>query len=176
MREAASRTASPFFIPLAFEISSIANFRTLWTSLTFLAGFRVSGSCEHPKSEVVYGCCPPSESSWFCTTPPRDRLAFVFWASADCCSCDANMLFSVNILKRHSFSLNPPDAQEAFFWTIEHPGEASVSTRISNWTAEVGAACRMCSLTAPCCFYYLTGTRFPDVLRERVRFRRAAGR
>ena len=29
-----------------------------------------------------------------------------------------NMLFSVNLLKRHSFAISPPVAPQAFFWTI----------------------------------------------------------
>ena len=73
------------------------------------------------------------------------------------------MLFSVNLLKRHSFSIRPPDAPEAFFWTIEQSGEAAVDTWVSEWTAEVDAAYRAGRLTAPSYFYYLTATRLPDV-------------
>ena len=60
-----------------------------------------------------------------------------------------NMLFSVNLLKRHTFSLSPPDAPEAFFWMIENPGAAPVRTTIDAWTEAVDAAYRQGRLTAP---------------------------
>ena len=44
------------------------------------------------------------------------------------------MLFSVNLLTRHSFSISPPDAPQAFFWTVERPAEEPVSTFVDEWT------------------------------------------
>ena len=74
-----------------------------------------------------------------------------------------NMLYSVNLLKRHSFALTPPDAPEAFFWVIEKPGAAPVRTTIDHWTAEVDAAYREGRLRAPSYFYYLAATTRPEV-------------
>ena len=74
-----------------------------------------------------------------------------------------NMLFSLNLLKRHSLSLSPPDAPEAFFWTLERPGQEPAGTTISEWTDEVDAAYREGRLRAPSYFYYLAPTRHPEV-------------
>ena len=74
-----------------------------------------------------------------------------------------NMLFSLNLLKRHSLSLTPPDAPEAFFWSIENPGAAPVRTTISDWSDAVDAAYREGRLRAPSYFYYLAPTRHPEV-------------
>ena len=43
-----------------------------------------------------------------------------------------NMLFSVNLLKRHSFASSPPHAPQAFFWTIAKPGQEPVPTAIKK--------------------------------------------
>ena len=74
-----------------------------------------------------------------------------------------NMLFSVNLLKRHSFALSPPHAPEAFFWVIERPGAAPVRTTIDHWTDEVDTAYRQGHLRAPSYFYYLAATTRPEV-------------
>ena len=74
-----------------------------------------------------------------------------------------NMLLSVNLLKRHSFALSPPDAPEAFFWVLERPGAAPVRTTIDHWTDEVDTAYRQGHLRAPSYFYYLAPTTRPEV-------------
>ena len=74
-----------------------------------------------------------------------------------------NMLFSLNLLKRHSLSLTPPDAPEAFFWTMQRPGEAPFRATIDDWTDAVDAAYREGRLTAPSYFYYLAPTTRPEV-------------
>ena len=51
-----------------------------------------------------------------------------------------NMLFSVNLLKRHSFAISPPVAPQAFFWSIAKPGQESVPTAIDDWTKSTAAA------------------------------------
>ena len=74
-----------------------------------------------------------------------------------------NMLFSLNLLKRHSFAISPPDAPQAFFWTIEKPGQEPVPTAIDEWTESTDAAYREGRLTAPSHFYYASPTVFPEV-------------
>ena len=74
-----------------------------------------------------------------------------------------NMLFSLNLLKRHSLSLTPPVAPEAFFWTIENPGAAPARISIPEWTDEVDTAYREGRLKAPSYFYYVAATRHPEV-------------
>ena len=59
------------------------------------------------------------------------------------------MLFSLNLLKRHSLSLTPPDAPDAFFWTIENPARRPCAPRIRDWTDEVDTAYREGRLKAP---------------------------
>ena len=46
---------------------------------------------------------------------------------------EANMLFSVNLLKRHSFSLTPPDAPDAFKWRLEEPGGEPHGVTLDRW-------------------------------------------
>ena len=46
---------------------------------------------------------------------------------------EANMLFSVNLLKRHSFSLTPPDAPDAFQWRLEDPGGEPHGVTLDTW-------------------------------------------
>ena len=46
---------------------------------------------------------------------------------------EGNMLFSVNLLKRHSFSLGPPDAPGAFQWALQEPGEELQHILINEW-------------------------------------------
>ena len=67
-------------------------------------------------------------------TPRRDRLlpALLFLACFGAyvgngdflhgSDQEGNMLFSVNLLKRHSFSLTLPDAPASFHWKLEEPG------------------------------------------------------
>ena len=45
-----------------------------------------------------------------------------------------NMLFSINLLKRHSLTLGPTVAPEAFFWTIEEPGQTRSRHRSERGT------------------------------------------
>ena len=73
------------------------------------------------------------------------------------------MLFSVNLLKRHSFAISPPDAPQAFFWTIAKPGQEAVPTVIDEWTDSTDAAYREAGLAAPSHFYYVSPTVFPEV-------------
>ena len=47
-----------------------------------------------------------------------------------------NMLFSVNLLKRHSFAISPPDAPQAFFWSQPSPrsrSDAAASAAPGSW-------------------------------------------
>ena len=74
-----------------------------------------------------------------------------------------NMLFSVNLLKRHSFAISPPVAPQAFFWTIAKPGQEPVPSAIDEWTESTDAAYREGRLAAPSHFYYASPTVFPQV-------------
>ena len=47
-----------------------------------------------------------------------------------------NMLLSVNLLKRHAFSLSPPDAPGAFSWKLEQPGEEPRGVTFNVWNRE----------------------------------------
>ena len=73
------------------------------------------------------------------------------------------MLFSLNLLKRHSFAISPPDAPQAFFWTIANPGQEPVPTAIDEWTESTDAAYREGRLAATSHFYYVSPTVFPEV-------------
>ena len=74
-----------------------------------------------------------------------------------------NMLFSVNLLKRHSLSLGPPDAPSAFVWTLEQPGVAPRPVAIHDWNDAADAAYRQGMLKDPANPYYLSATTRPDV-------------
>ena len=74
-----------------------------------------------------------------------------------------NMLYSVNLLKRHSFAISPPDAPHAFFWTIERPGEEPVSIAVDEWTEATDTDYREGRLAVRSHFYYLSSTVFPEV-------------
>ena len=87
-----------------------------------------------------------------------------------------NMLFSVNLLKRHSFAISPPVAPQAFFWTIAKPGQEPVPTAIDEWTESTSAAYREGRLAATSHFYYVSPTAVPGGVRQHVRCRRAVGR
>ena len=73
------------------------------------------------------------------------------------------MLFSVNLLKRHSFSLGPPDAPHAFFWTWEEPGRAPRQVAIEAWNDAAEAAYREGRLKAQEHHYYVAATTRPEV-------------
>ena len=73
------------------------------------------------------------------------------------------MLFSVNLLKPHSFAISPPVAPQAFFWTIAKPGQEPVPTAIDEWTESTDAAYREGRLAAASHFYYVSPTVFPEV-------------
>ena len=72
-----------------------------------------------------------------------------------------NMLFSVNLLKRHSLSLGPPDAPDSFFWILERPGTVARSVTIDEWNSAADAAYSAGQLTAPSHHYYLARTVRP---------------
>ena len=74
-----------------------------------------------------------------------------------------NMLFSVNLLKRHSFTISPPDAPEAFFRTIERPGAEPVPTAVDEWTESTDTAYREGRLAVRSHFYHVSPTVFPEV-------------
>ena len=74
-----------------------------------------------------------------------------------------NMLFSVNLLKRHSFTLGPPDAPGSFFWIEVRPGAAPRRVTIDMWNSETDAAYREGRLKAPSYYYYLAPTTRRDV-------------
>ena len=75
---------------------------------------------------------------------------------------EGNMLFSVNLLKRHAFSLSPPDAPGAFFWKLEQPGEEPRGVTVNAWDREVNDLYEKGQLKARG-RYYLARTTRPDV-------------
>ena len=74
-----------------------------------------------------------------------------------------NMLFSVNLLKRHTFGISPPVAPEAFIWTLERPGEEPVSTDVDEWTESTDVDYREGRLAVRSHFYYVSPTVYPEV-------------
>ena len=74
-----------------------------------------------------------------------------------------NMLFSVNLLKRGALSVSPPHAPDAFFWTLEQPGQPPQRVTFDDWNSAVDDAYRQGRLTAPSHYYYLSATTRPDV-------------
>ena len=74
-----------------------------------------------------------------------------------------NMLFSVNLFKRHSFSLGPADAPHSFFWTLEQPGVAPRRVAIDEWSDAADEAYREGRLKAPSYYYYLAPTARADM-------------
>ncbi len=46
------------------------------------------------------------------------------------------MLLSVNVLKRHSFSVTPPDVPEGFVWSLQKPEESKKRIEIKRWNKE----------------------------------------
>ena len=75
---------------------------------------------------------------------------------------EGNMLLSVNLLKRNTFSLRPPDAPGAFFWRLERPGENSLRVTVNAWDREVNDLYEKGQLKARG-HYYLAQTTRPDV-------------
>ena len=75
---------------------------------------------------------------------------------------EGNMLFSVNLLKRRSLSLGPPDAPHAFFWVLEYPGAEPRPVTIETWDPAAETAYRQGRLKAPSHHYYLAATTRPE--------------
>ena len=75
---------------------------------------------------------------------------------------EGNMLLSVNLLKRHAFSLSPPDAPGAFFWRLEQPGEEPRGVTFNVYNREVNDLYEKGQLKARGA-YYLAQTTRPDV-------------
>ena len=73
-----------------------------------------------------------------------------------------NMLLSVNLLKRHAFSLSPPDAPEAFSWKLKQPNEEPRGVKFNVWNREVNDLYEKGQLKARGA-YYLAKTTRPDV-------------
>ena len=74
-----------------------------------------------------------------------------------------NMLFSVNLLKRHSLSVSPPDAPDSFFWTLQQSDGERQRGTIDRWSSAADEAYRQGRLQAPSHYYYLSATTRPDV-------------
>ena len=74
-----------------------------------------------------------------------------------------NMLFSVNLLKRHSLSVSPPDAPDSFFWTLQQSDGERQRVTIDRWNSAADEAYRQGRLQAPSHYYYLSATTRPDV-------------
>ena len=53
-----------------------------------------------------------------------------------------NMLFSINLLKRHSLSLGPLDAPYSFSWTLQQPGEQPLRVTVEHWNGAADEAYR----------------------------------
>ena len=53
-----------------------------------------------------------------------------------------NMLFSINLLKRHSLSLGPLDAPYSFAWTLQRPGEQPLRVTVEQWNSAADEAYR----------------------------------
>ncbi len=72
-----------------------------------------------------------------------------------------NMLFSVNLLKYHSFSVTPERAPAGFTWTYkEESGEERQIGKLKEWNRQLHDAYRNGDLT-PTHQYYLTPTKHP---------------
>ena len=73
-----------------------------------------------------------------------------------------NMLFSVNLLKRHAFSLSPPDAPSAFFWTLKQSGQEPLTVEVDIWNSQATYLFETGQLQAEP-HYYLAQTTRPEV-------------
>ncbi len=72
-----------------------------------------------------------------------------------------NMLASVNLLKRHAFSLSPPDSPNSFLWALHSPGKEPQRVAIGQWSREADdlyAQGRLKAVNR----YYLAKTRRPE--------------
>jgi hypothetical protein len=72
-----------------------------------------------------------------------------------------NMLASVNLLKRHTFSLSPPDSPTSFTWRLERPGKEAQLGALGEWSQEAAEAYELGHFKAvnP---YYLAKTTRPE--------------
>lgn len=72
-----------------------------------------------------------------------------------------NMLASVNLLKRHTLSLGPRDAPNAFLWALERPGKEPQRISLGQWSRaadDLYAQGRLKAVNR----YYLAETRHPE--------------
>ena len=69
-----------------------------------------------------------------------------------------NMLFSINLLKRHSLSIGPLDAPYSFSWTLEQPGEPPLRVTVDRWNSSADEAYRDGRLQAREHHFYLAET------------------
>ena len=74
-----------------------------------------------------------------------------------------NMLFSINLLKRHSLSIRPLDAPYSFSWTLEQPGEQPLRVTVEQWNGAADEAYRDGRLQAREHHYYLAETTRHEV-------------
>ena len=70
-----------------------------------------------------------------------------------------NMLFSINLLKRHSLSLGPLDAPYSFSWTLQQPGEQPLRVTIEHWNGAADEAYRDGRLQTREHHFYLAETK-----------------
>ena len=75
---------------------------------------------------------------------------------------EGNMLLSVNLLKRHAFSLSPPDAPSAFTWILEKPGENPQRVTFNEWNSRVNDLYKKGQLKEVS-RYFLAQTTRPEV-------------
>ena len=74
-----------------------------------------------------------------------------------------NMLFSINMLKRHSLSLGPADAPYSFSWSLQQPGEQPLRVTVERWNSAAGEAYRDGRLQPVEHHYYLAETKRHEV-------------
>ena len=74
-----------------------------------------------------------------------------------------NMLFSINLLKRHSLSLGPLDAPYSFSWTLQQPGEQPLRVTVEHWNGAADEAYRDGRLQAREHDFYLAETTRHEV-------------
>jgi len=70
----------------------------------------------------------------------------------------ANMLFSLNLLKHQSLSITPPQAPEEFDWRLEQPDGGMKQVRIKAWSDEWDALYRNGELRARNLYYMAPST------------------
>ena len=74
---------------------------------------------------------------------------------------EGNMLFSVNLLKRQSFSVTAQNAPTSFFWKLEEPGEEPRGVVVEEWDWRLGALYEQGRLKPYSYRYYLAETTHP---------------